>query len=128
VQPIALIVDDNPGNLAALAALLTREAVMPVTLTSPHDIAAMLDQIGRVDVVFLDLKFPNSDGLDLIRDLQADERLHAVPIVAYTVHTSEQNEAREAGFHSFLGKPLNVERFPDQLRRILSGQPVWEVE
>jgi hypothetical protein len=58
VQPVALIVDDNPSNLAALAALLTREA----------------------------------------------------------------------GFHSFLGKPLNVGRFPNLLRRILSGQPVWEVE
>ena len=128
MPPVALIVDDNPGNLAALAALLRREAVTSVTLTSPHDIAATLDRIGRVDVLFLDLAFPNLDGLDLIRDLQVDERLHGVPIVAYTVHTSEQNEARDAGFHSFLGKPLNVERFPDQLRRILSGQPVWEVE
>jgi two-component system cell cycle response regulator DivK len=128
VQTVALIVDDNPDNLAALAALLTREDVKPIMLKSPRDVVTTLDRIGRVDVVFLDLEFPNQDGLKLIRDLQADERLNAVPFVAYTVHTSEQNEAREAGFHSFLGKPLNVERFPDQLRRILSGQPVWEVE
>ncbi len=128
MRPVALIVDDNPGNLAALAALLTREAVRPVTLQSPRDVCATLDRIGRVDVVFLDLAFPNLDGLVLIGDLQADERLREVPFVAYTVHTSEQDEARRAGFHSFLGKPLNVERFPDQLRRILSGERVWEVE
>ena len=34
--------------------------------------------------------------------------------------------AAQAGFHSFLGKPLNVEKFPDQLQQILAGEPVWD--
>ncbi len=123
---VALIIDDNPTNLDALAALLRREDVTPVTVESPRDISAVLDDCGQVDVVFLDLEFPNYDGLQLIAGLQDDPRLEGVPIVAYTVHISEQNEAREAGFHSFIGKPLSVERFPDQLRRIMSGERVWE--
>jgi len=35
--------------------------------------------------------------------------------------------ARRAGFDSFIGKPLDLRGFPDQIRRILNGQPVWEV-
>jgi two-component system LytT family response regulator len=124
----ALVIDDNPSNLDVLAAMLRREGVIPIVVESPRHIAATLDEIDQVDVVFLDLEFPNHDGLQLIGQLQADERLRGIPFVAYTVHTNEQNEARDAGFHSFIGKPLSVERFPDQLRRILNGHRVWEVE
>ncbi|NDJ75029.1 MAG: response regulator [Chloroflexi bacterium] len=123
---LALIVDDNPTNLDVLAALLRREGVTPLLAESPRDLPAALEEVERVDVVFLDLEFPNYDGLELIIDLKQDARLRDAPFVAYTVHVSEQNEARNAGFDSFIGKPLNVERFPDQLSRILNGEMVWE--
>ena len=83
--------------------------------------------MGPVDLVFLDLEFPNYDGFDILADLQADPRLAHVPFVADTVHISEQNQARQAGFHSFLGKPLDVQKFPEQVRRILNGERVWEI-
>lgn len=124
-MPNVIIVDDNPLNLETLAVLLNKEGVTPIMLESPRELETILDE-ASVAAVFLDLEFPNYDGLELVQVLKADPRLTGVPIVAYTVHTSEQNEARSAGFDSFIGKPLNVERFPEQLRRILNGQPVWE--
>jgi hypothetical protein len=45
--------------------------------------------------------------------------------VAYTVHVSEINTVYQMGFHSFLGKPLDSDLFPDQLARILRGERVW---
>jgi CheY-like chemotaxis protein len=121
------VIDDNPANLDVLDQLLKREGVTPITVSYPEHVWSILDQAGKIDVVFLDLEFPNDSGLEVVTTLQDDSRLSGVPIVAYTVHTSEQNEARLAGFHSFLGKPVNVEQFPDNLRRILSGDPVWEI-
>jgi two-component system cell cycle response regulator DivK len=123
----ALIIDDNPNNSDALTQLLKRERVAAVAVSSPRDISATLDSLNQVDLVFLDLEFPNHNGIQLIDELRADERLADTLFVAYTVHISEQNAARQAGFHSFLGKPLDVSRFSDQLRRILNGEPVWEV-
>ncbi|MFW5748287.1 MAG: response regulator [Chloroflexota bacterium] len=125
-MPYALIIDDNPMNLETLSVLLRKEGLTPVTLDTPRALDAAIEKVDTVHVVFLDLEFPNYSGLDLVADMQAHPRLQGVPVVAYTVHTSEQNEARDAGFHSFIGKPLNVERFPDQLKRILEGVPVWE--
>jgi two-component system cell cycle response regulator DivK len=83
--------------------------------------------LDAIDVVFLDLEMPNYDGFNLLTDLKADARLSHVQIIAYTVHTSEIDEARQAGFDGFLGKPLDIKRFPDQLERILNRQPVWEI-
>lgn len=123
----ALIVDDNPMNLSALEQLLKREGVDVVALDNPRHIDSTLDEIGAIDIFFLDLEFPNFDGIQMVGDLKDDPRLTNVPIVAYSVHVSELNEARDAGFHSFIGKPLRVADFSVQLQRILNGERVWEV-
>jgi two-component system, cell cycle response regulator DivK len=52
----------------------------------------------------------------------------AIPIIAVTAEasTDQMNKAKDSGFDGFLGKPLDPDRFPDQIRRILAGEPVWE--
>lgn len=122
----ALIIDDNLGNIEVLSKLLALQGVSVQSAISPRAIPESLGP-GEVQVVFLDLEFPNDSGLDALQALRADPRLSQARFVAYTVHTSEQNETQAAGFDAFLGKPLSVDRFPDQLRRILGGEPVWEV-
>jgi two-component system cell cycle response regulator DivK len=122
----ALIIDDNKLNLETLAVLLHREGFEAITLTSPRDIYDALAEIGQVDVIFLDLEYPNDDGFMIIDDLKAHPALEGVPVVAYSVHISELQETREAGFDGFIGKPLDVTTFPSQLQRILAGGSVWE--
>jgi two-component system cell cycle response regulator DivK len=123
----ALIIDDTPNNIEVLVMLLTNEGVSHTAVQSVRHIDQTLGQIGRLDVIFLDLEFPSGNGFELLSVLQADPRFSAVPIVAYSVHTSEIDRVRRAGFHSFIGKPLNAQRFPNQLKRILNGQSVWEM-
>jgi CheY-like chemotaxis protein len=127
MTPNALIIDDNPGNLDVLAELLKLQNVSSVSALSPRDIDRALTSSGDVSLVFLDLEFPNDNGLDSIQALRAHPRLQGARFVACTVHTSERNEAMAAGFDSFIGKPIDVDRFPGQLGRILSGEAVWEV-
>jgi two-component system, cell cycle response regulator DivK len=123
----ALIIDDNPNNIEVLVTLLANEGVNHTAVQSLRHIDQTLEQIGRIDVIFLDLEFPSGNGFELLTVLQANPRFSAVPVVAYSVHTSELDRVRRAGFHSFIGKPLNAQRFPNQLKRILNGQSVWEM-
>ena len=123
----ALIIDDNELNLDSLGVLLKREGITAIGLQSSRKLDEVLDTILDLCVIFLDLQMPNANGFDILAYLLEEKQLYDVPIVAYTVHVSEQNEARDAGFQSFIGKPLDVNRFPDQLRRILDNVPVWEV-
>jgi two-component system, cell cycle response regulator DivK len=121
----ALIIDDNKDNLGILAQLLSLEGVSHTGINNPARVKDALTQLERVDIVFLDLEMPGIDGYNVLKMLKADARFKTVPVVAYTVHVSEINTARQLGFHSFLGKPLDADRFPEQLARILRGEHVW---
>jgi two-component system cell cycle response regulator DivK len=125
---IALIIDDNTLNQETLALLLKKEGLESVCVTFPRDIFPTLDSLEEdIEVVFLDLEFPNFNAMTMVDDLKSHPALQSVPIVAYSVHISEIRETRDAGFDSFLGKPLNTAAFPEQLRRIRQGEPVWDV-
>jgi two-component system, cell cycle response regulator DivK len=122
----ALIIDDNRLNIDVIAMILSQEGVDSTAVEYPTRLSGVLEQLEKIDVVFLDLEFPNENGFRLLEQLKADPRIGNAPIVAYTVHTSSIDDARRAGFHSFIGKPISSQRFPGQLKRILSGIPVWE--
>ena len=120
----ALIIDDNADNVGILEQMLEMEGVGFTSVQDPTQVDARLGNVS-IDIVFLDFEMPKIDGYKMLEKLKADARFDGVPIVAYTVHVSEISVAREKGFDSFLGKPLDADSFPDHLRRILSGQQVW---
>jgi CheY-like chemotaxis protein len=123
-EPHALVIDDNQQNLKVLVQLLAKQGVTSTEIQQSSRLAAILPGLERVDVVFLDLEMPGLDGFQA-KELLRDYAVNA-PIIAYTVHTSEINVVRQRGFDGFLGKPLDNQRFPDQLARILRGEQVWE--
>lgn len=121
----AIIIDDQPINIDVLALLLAREDVAVTAVDSPAQVMTIINQAEQIDVIFLDLEMPSISYYYLLLELKALPRLSSVPIIAYTVHTSEIESARAAGFDGFLGKPLQISVFPEQLRRILNGEAVW---
>jgi len=122
----ALIIDDNAKNVTVLTRLLAAERVSSTQITQPKQLEATLEGLNQVDVVFLDLEMPDLDGYQVLQYLKTEARFQTIPVVAYTVHLSEMAAAHQQGFDGFLGKPLDSDRFPDQLARILSGEAVWE--
>lgn len=121
----ALIIDDNVTNIEVMGELLSVMGMTYTALRDPAHLDEAIDQAGPIDVVFLDLEMPKLNGYEVF-DILSGELGMTVPIVASTVHLNEINTAREMGFHSFVGKPLKVNRFPGQVERILNGERVWE--
>lgn len=121
----ALVIDDNDDNLYVLSELLTMNGVQNYTLRRSVELQTFLQSIERLDVVFLDLEMPRMNGYEVLTALKQHPRFGHVPVVAYTVHLSEVAVAQQIGFHSFLGKPLDADKFPEHLARILNGEPVW---
>src|SRR5258708_2206244 len=122
----ALIVDDNQSNVRVLASLLARNAVTTAYVLHPKDLPKALEAEERIDLAFIDLEMPGQNGFEVLNVLRDDPRCGLTRFIAYTVHVSEMPEAHERGFHSFLGKPLNAERFAVQIEQILRGEEVWD--
>jgi two-component system cell cycle response regulator DivK len=121
----ALIIDDNPKNLKVLAQLLSREGVTVTEVSDSRKLQKLIPELASVDVIFLDLEMPGVSGFDARTILR--EQIQNAPIIAYTVHVSEINQVKKAGFDGFIGKPLDHALFPSQIVRILNGEPVWEI-
>lgn len=125
---LALVIEDDSMSIKVLERLLSQQGVEVISIKDSYTIFQTIETLERrIDVIFLDLEMPQNNGYTVLDHLRSIERFKAVPIVAYTTHTSHLNEARGAGFHSFLGKPLDSRSFAHQLADILSNIPVWEV-
>ena len=64
----------------------------------------------------------------MLEKLRAHPRFKDTLIVAVTADASTGNleHARSAGFDGFIGKPIDPDRFPSQIRNILQGEEIWE--
>jgi|GEM_PF-273476 len=123
----ALIIEDDETSIKVMVQLLKQVGIPAAIIRDSYDLATQLGQISAPDVIFLDLEMPQSNGYSVLEYIQREANLANIPVVAYTTHTSHLNNAKNAGFHSFLGKPIDGQRFPFLLGKILDGEPVWEV-
>jgi two-component system response regulator len=64
-------------------------------------------------VIFLDLKLPRLDGLEVLRRIRADSRTTLLPVVVLTTSREAQDirEAYQFGANSYIRKPVDFERF-----------------
>ncbi len=125
-----LVVEDNVSNFVLIARMLGYLGIHCEWKTSGYEVLEYADTLPRLDLILMDIRLPYEDGYGAQQKLRAAERFKAVPIVAVTAEasTEQMEKARLAGFDGFLGKPLDPDRFPDQIRRILNGEQVWEFE
>jgi two-component system cell cycle response regulator DivK len=123
-----LVVEDNVSNFVLIARMLGYLGIHCEWKTSGYEVVEYADTLPRLDLILMDIRLPYEDGYGALKKIRASDRFKAVRIVAVTAEASleQMNKARESGFDGFLGKPLDPDRFPDQIRRILSGEPVWE--
>ncbi len=116
-------------NFMLIARLLAHMGVQRCEWkTSGWQVAQFADTLPRVDLILMDIHLPYEDGYQALQKVRASPRLRNTLIVAVTADASEEQmrRARAAGFDGFLGKPIDPDRFPDQIKRILNGEGVWE--
>jgi two-component system cell cycle response regulator DivK len=120
-SPLVLIVDDNEKNLK-LARDVLRAAGFR-TLEATNGRQAITVAVSRLpDVVLLDLRLPDTDGMAVARELAAGPRTAGIPLIALTALDPEPERLRAAGFTDHLRKPIDVVTFPDEVRGYCAGR------
>jgi CheY-like chemotaxis protein len=114
-----LLVEDNEDDVAVAQRLLRRSGAL-VSLHVCRDGEEALrflnergneDEGGLPDIVLLDLHLPTVNGIEVLRRMKADRKLHSVPIIVTTGLPVEGQlwMCMELGAHMFLSKPLTIE-------------------
>jgi diguanylate cyclase (GGDEF)-like protein len=104
-----LVVEDDPFISDALEEVL-REFGYEVTVAPTGALALDAMRSAQPDIVLLDLTLPDVDGLDLCRQLRADPRYNAVPVIALTArdHLNDRVAGLREGLDDYLTKPFNI--------------------
>jgi CheY-like chemotaxis protein len=71
-------------------------------------------------VVLLDLKLPKVDGLEVLRQIRADDRLRTLPVVIMTSSREERDVVAgyRLGINSYIVKPVEFDQFTEAVRQI----------
>lgn len=128
-QAQVLVVEDNVPNFVLIARMLAFMGVQRCEWkTSGWQVVQFADTLPRIDLILMDIRLPYEDGYQALQKLRASSRFKETLVIAVTAEASEEQmrRARSAGFDGFLGKPLDPDRFPIQIRKILNGDAVWE--
>lgn len=122
--PLVLIVDDDEMNrklardVLRAAGLRTLEAA-----TGGQAIAVAATRVP--DVILLDLRLPDMDGTEVVRELNERASTSRIPVVALSALAlrAGRDALTESGFDGALGKPIDVRAFPEQVRGYCRERP-----
>src|SRR6266852_4506239 len=122
-----LIVDDDPANVLLLESFLADSATRTRSVTDPREVERVFTEF-EPDIVLLDLRMPQPDGLEILRRLRsARESLGFLPVIVLTADTSHiaRNSALVLGADDFLTKPLDRTEVVLRVRNLLRTRALY---
>ncbi len=125
-----LVVEDNVQNFVLITRLLAFLGVKNCEWkASGWQVLKFAEALPHIDLILMDIFLPEEDGYQILEKLRAHPRFRDTLVVAVTADVSKSNmeHARQAGFNGFIGKPIDPDRFPAQIRTVLQGEEVWEL-
>jgi two-component system cell cycle response regulator DivK len=125
-----LVVEDNVSNFVLIARMLGYMGIHCEWKTSGYEVVEYADTLTRLDLVLMDIRLPYEDGYGALQKIRNSPSLKHTRVVAVTAEASpeQMEKAKKSGFDGFIGKPLDPDHFPEQIKAILSGKEIWEFE
>jgi two-component system KDP operon response regulator KdpE len=124
-ETVILHVEDEAPNRALLRAVVARatdDAVRGATVVDAPDLRTAREVLAArpVDLVRLDVRLPDGNGLDLARAIRdGDAPRPAVIVMSASVLAHEQEAALETGARHFLAKPYAPARLVELVAQTL---------
>ena len=129
LRPILLVEDSLPDVELTLAALQQNKIANEI-IVARHGGEA-LDYLyrqgqfqqrepGHPVVVFLDLKMPKVDGLEVLSKMKSDPALKVIPVVMLTSSREEADlvKSYKLGVNAYVVKPVGFDQFSDAIRQL----------
>jgi len=118
-----LVVEDDPLSRELLGEWLDMEGYR-VTTAANLTAAKAAAEFGEPEIVLLDVKLGNEDGLQLALWMRGQPQLREIPIVAVTAHAmiAERDRILDSGCNGLVSKPVDFKLLQDHLDRWIGAQ------
>ncbi|HCC70097.1 MAG TPA: hypothetical protein DEQ09_02960 [Bacteroidales bacterium] len=116
-----LVIDDSNTNLVLLESLFKSNGYRVSSSTNGRE---GLESVSKniPDLIYLDLKMPEVDGFDFIKELRKNKDYKDIPVVILSAISDRETIIRsiELGVVEYLTKPLDIEKIIQLTKNILS--------
>jgi two-component system chemotaxis response regulator CheY len=116
-----LIVDDYKTMLRIIRNLLNQLDFNNVDEATDGDAALTKLRSGKFGLVISDWNMEPMTGLQLLREVRADDKLKETPFIMVTAESKTENvvAAKEAGVNNYIVKPFNAETLRSKLVSVI---------
>ena len=124
------IVEDDAGNLSIASVYLRQQGAIVSYERWGRDTPQMILKHLPIDVILMDLMFPNNiSGFDVFDKIRQVSDLAHIPIVAVSAADpdSAMPKALAKGFSGFISKPISP-RIAKHIANVIDGKKVWAAE
>jgi two-component system cell cycle response regulator DivK len=121
---LVLVAEDYGPNLELITEYLEFEGFRVEPAKDGREAVAKVQAL-RPDIVLMDMKMPEMDGLEATRCLRREPTLRELPIIALTAFASREDEktSQEAGANAHVTKPVDFDLLRSQIDRLLVKKP-----
>ena len=117
-----LVVEDNERNMKLLRDILQATGYCTLEATTGAR-AVELASEREPDLVLMDIRLPDLDGVATLGRLRADRRTASIPVLAVTAQAMQGDHERflAAGFDGYIAKPVDVVALLDAVDQHCNG-------
>ena len=108
-----LYVEDNPANLKLVEQLIARRPTMRLLSARDGSMGIQLARANQPEVILMDINLPGISGFEALKILRDDTETAHIPVLALSANAMPRDieKGLEAGFFSYLTKPIKVVEF-----------------
>jgi len=109
--PVVLVIEDNMDNMLTIKALLHKKC----TIIEAEDGNSGIDlaKQHKPHLILMDVALPGMNGIDALHELQKDEHLHNIPVIAVSASAMKGDKENfiALGFDGYISKPIDNDSF-----------------
>lgn len=118
----ALIAEDESSNFILLKHILERTGIGITHVKSGVEVISKLETGDNFDIILMDIKMPELDGMETIKILR--ERNIQIPVIAQTAYamTEDRDKCLKAGCNDYITKPIRSSELLGKMHTFLNNQ------